>query len=705
MSRKKELLIRVYIITFSFAIAAFVLLGKAVQINVFEGEKWRAKGDSLYVKYIPIKPDRGNILADDGSLLATSIPFFEIRMDLKADGLTDHLFQNHVDSLALALANYLYPQQSPSNVRDKLIRERARGNRYLLIKKNADYDEMKRITGFPILKWGPYKGGCIVKKTTRRQKPFKMLASRTIGLHRENAPSIGLEEAFDRVLKGEEGQRLVQRVSRNIYVPVHDLGEIESTKGDDIITTIDINIQDYAQEALLKALEKHQAEKGVVLVMEVKTGAIKAMVNLRHSPAGGWTEAYNDAIATATEPGSTMKAASVLAMLEDGHVNDVTKINLNKGRWKYFDRTMKDDHKHDVEMASLQYAFSHSSNVGISRLVVNNYGANRDAENFISRLKKFRLDKPVGVELEGEVAPFIKEAFATGDHYWSGTTLPWMSIGYELQITPLQMLTFYNAIANNGMWKQPYLVSGIIREGYRVEDVRPVDAKHRIASEASVKTLRSWLEAAVKEGTGKNIYSPNYPMAGKTGTALTDYGQPGAPKKYQASFAGYFPATDPVYSCIVVVYKPSQNGYYGGSVAAPVFKEIAEKCFATKDLLNVPINLKPKPLLATANMPRYQAGWNADLEEIFNYVGLKYHSSGAKQWSVIMPEEHRLVLKERKANGEVIPDVRGMGLRDAVYLLESMGLKVYSRGFGKVKFQSIKPGTQLNHQFIELTLE
>lgn len=688
-----------------FSFIAVLLGARTFQIAVLEGERWRSYGDSLYLKYMPIKADRGDILADNGSLLSTSVPFFDIRMDLKAPGLTKSLFEKQVDSLAINLSNYFFHDKTPREIANWLKSERRKGNRYLLIKKDATYGEMQLLKSFPMLRLNPNKGGFIAERETKRQKPLRELASRTIGIDRENAPSVGLEEAFDDVLSGEQGKRLMKRLTRGVYVPVDDLARIEPKRGLDIRTTLNIEIQDFTQQALVQSLIKHQAEKGVAIVMEVKTGAVKAMVNLQRTTNGGYEEVRNDAVITASEPGSTFKAASVMALLEDRLATPATKVNLNRGRWNFYDETMFDSSPHDTEMATMEHSFVVSSNVGISRLVDEKYAPERNADLFIDRLKQFHLHEKTGIELVGEVAPFIKEAYNT-EQRWSGVSLPWMSVGYELKMTPLQILRFYNAIANDGVMMKPYLVDAIMDGSEVVEHFPPVVQDKSIARPETIKAIRDMMEKVVEEGTAKRIKSPHYKFAGKTGTARTDYYRESNRRQYNASFSGFFPSDDPVYSCIVVVYHPQVGGIYGGDVAGPVFRSIADKCMALYGRGDEAVNDLPKPVLASNQLPGYNVGLRSEIASLCEMIGLDYDMRSEDEFAVTIPDEHQVRIETRRVDKDKVPNLVGMGLRDAIYAIERTGARPRIYGVGKVKRQEPEPGAMIREgQIIDIKLD
>jgi len=704
MSKHREVLIRVYITMFGFGMCALLLSFKAAKIGVIEGERWRAKGDSLWLSYFPIAAERGDILSFDGNLLATSVPSFEIRMDTRAAGLTEKVFNQGVDSLALMLSKYANKSWSKSQYKSYLTKARAKGNRYVLIARRVTYSELHNFKTFPIFRAGRNNGGMIVEHQTSRARPYGMLAARTVGYVNDDVQPVGLEGQFDDALRGEEGKRLMRRLVGGTWIPVEDLGEIEARRGRDIRTTIDLQMQDIVESAMFKSVEDNHAEYGTAVLMEVSTGRIKAIANIGTSE-GYLQEDYNYAVGTATEPGSTMKLASVMALLED-HLADLdTEVNLHKGYKRFYNRDLYDSEHHGLEMADMRKAFEISSNVGIASLTQQFYGSERMSEKFIARLKQFGLHDKTGVEIPGEARPLIKDAYSK-DQNWSGTTLPWMSIGYECQLTALQMLTFYNAVANNGRMMKPYLVEAITEEGHVVQRFKPQAVRDRIASAKTIAKARELLEGVVLRGTASRMQSVFVSYAGKTGTARIDYYLPDDGRKnYQSSFVGYFPADNPQYSCIVVVNDPKGGKYYGSAVALPAFVEIAEQCIALEPqryetAMFVDTTEKQKTVA-----PRGVALNKEDAEQLARTFNWRHRSIPDADWiDLSMTQKQAFVAREMDSG--VLPDVRGMGIRDALYLLENQGLKVSMSGAGLVRSQSLAPGTRVSKgMHIELKLD
>lgn len=706
MNIKNEILIRVYIVMVIILVVAILIFAKAVQISVLEGEYWRSKGDSLYVKPIAVQAERGNILAEDGSLLATSLPFFEIRFDPNSTAMAEDDFANNLDSLAFCLATYVDNTYTVGGYYQYLLEQREAGKRNVLIKRKASYSEMQMIKKFPLFRKGRYRGGLIVQRRSERKRPFGILAHRTIGYVREGAKPVGLEGSFNKILAGKEGKQMMQRAG-DAWIPINDLTEIEPVVGDDVVTTIDINLQDITEQALIRAIQYHQAKNGTAVLMEVHTGAIKAIANIDRTPDGYW-ESYNHAVGSAVEPGSTYKLAAIMALLEDGHVRLNDSIDIEKGEAQFYEEVMVDASRESFnsDTISIQRAFEISSNVGLAKLVDKHYNQNRKAEKYIERLQSFNLHIPTGIEIKGEATPYLKEAY-NEEEDWSGITLPWMSIGYELTITPLQLLSFYNAIANDGVMMKPYLTSSIERFGETVQTFKPTVIKRRIASAETIRQAQFLLESVVKNGTAQPLYTDRYRFAGKTGTAQINYRKFDRRRsniKHRASFVGYFPADNPVYSCIVMISEPTQNGIYGGEVAGPVFREIADKCMATRTELYRPLNTSPAPQLVNRRLPDAQLGHAGDYRQLLETLDLPHLGPADLDWTYIEAVADTLRLYSRNFPEEQVPNVVGMGLRDALYLLENRGLKVVVSGAGKVVLQSLRSGTPIRGQTIKLTL-
>jgi cell division protein FtsI (penicillin-binding protein 3) len=701
---KNEVLVRVYLVAAVVLLVGILIGLRLFQLSVTDAPKWKRKADEQFLRWVDSPQDRGNILADDGSLLATSLPFFDVHFDAKAEGLTDEVFNANVDSLSMLLATYVDPQFTPGEYKNWLLSLRqadksARGIRYVPIAKRLSFAKMKMVKDFPLFRLGRHKGGLIVEQRPERERPYKMLAQRTIGYVREGALPVGLEGTFDNVLGGTGGKRLMLRVPGDFYIPVNDLAEIEPRPGDDVVTTLDINIQDAAETALLEALQRHEADHGCAVVMEVKTGKIRAMANIGRAQNEGWWETFNYAVGERVEPGSMFKLASFMAMLEDGHIDDLEqKIPVFGGKVKIYNEELVDAVPHGKDTMTLREVFAQSSNVGTATMVQKFYGGNKSKNSaFVERLQEFGLGVPTEVEVGGEELPFIKKPTDTKTE-WSGTTLPWMSIGYELLLTPLQVLQFYNAVANDGRMMKPYLVQRTEHYGEAVQTFEPTVIRRSIASKKTIQSAQQLLRQVVLDGTAKNIRPKNYSIAGKTGTAQLNYHKfkANAGIRHQAGFCGFFPADNPVYSCIVVISEPKAGGYHGAEVAAPVFRKIADKCFAMKADMHAPVAVSDEPLRFDS-LPTYDAGMRKDLKKSLRWLGIGYFESpeAKTDWAIIKAQPRdSLLLLDRQVSDKLVPSVVGMGLKDAVYLLENRGCKVRIEGVGKVQSQSVSPGTR-----------
>lgn len=692
---KKDIAWRIYLVYFVICLFGLLILGKVAYIQLVEGESLREKVQSLTRVDKNIEAVRGNIYAVDGSLLATSIPIYEIRFDPNADAITDELFDESVDSLAWHLSD-LFKDQSMASYRQELIEARENGARYHLIKRNVKFPQLKKIKTFPLFRKGKYKGGFIFIQQNKREKPFKVLAARTIGYDRPDVTPVGLEGAYSDVLSGVDGKRLMQKIAGGVWMPVNDENEIEPEDGMDIYSTIDVNIQDVAESALLKQLDKHQADHGTVVLMEVKTGAIRAIANLKKHSNGSYYEGYNYAIGESTEPGSTFKLAALVAALEDGYVDMDDIIDCGDGSKEYYDRTMYDSNHDDGGWGKItvKRILEVSSNIGMAEIITRSYG--EQPQKFIDRLGSMKLKLPLGIEIAGEGEPYIKDV---KDETWSGISLAWMAHGYELQQTPLQILTFYNAIANDGKMVKPKFVEKITkgREVFKAFDTEVIHPK--VCSKATIDKVKKALEGVVENGTASNLKNANYKIAGKTGTAQIankNYGYSYQSKvSHQASFAGYFPADKPEYSCIVVINAPSRNVYYGNLVAGPIFKEVADKVYANSLQMHEP--LQDKKFTAFSSIPYSKHGKKNDIERVFAHLNIPMEMKAQDaEWIVTSTKKESVEIAPRTVKENLVPNVVGMGLRDAIYLLENRGLKVEFSGRGMVKNQSIKAGLKVN---------
>ncbi|MFC4268328.1 penicillin-binding protein [Polaribacter marinivivus] len=633
---------------------------RVVNIQYIQGEKYKQLSTELTIKQDTIYANKGNVYAADGNLLATSMSKYTIRMDVVA--VDTNVFEKNIAALSKELSSMF--GKPVSYYENKLRRAKSRKNRYLLIARNVGYNDYLKMKTFPIFNLGVYRGGFIAEHKTVREHPIGKIAERTIG-YDDFRGEAGIEGAFADFMQGENGLRWKQKIAKNQWKPISDVNEKEPVDGHDVITTIDVNIQDITHHALLKQLEIFEADHGCAVVMETATGEIKAISNLGRTSKGKYYEKRNYAVWESHEPGSTFKLASLMAALDDKVIDTSTVVDTEKGKIYIHNRKIEDSHRGGYGKISAARVFEVSSNVGIVKLMKEHYDEN--PEKFISKLEKYGFTKPVGFQIKGEGKPFIP----TPDNKsrWNKISLEWMSWGYGVSVTPMQTLMFYNAVANNGVMVKPRFVKELRKQDkaekvFKTEVVNP-----KIASEETLKKVRKVMENVVVKGTAENIYSPNFSMAGKTGTAKKFIprtknkdgewvGGYYSTERYVASFAGFFPAEKPKYSCIVVIHDPDKKkGYYGATVAAPVFKEIAQKIYTTTPIDNQSVKDKTE----------------------FAAIDKDY-----KNYDKKLSKEYSL-----------IPNVEGMNGMDAVSLLENIGLKVEFSGVGKVNYQSLKKGEKL----------
>nr|WP_320117250.1 penicillin-binding protein [uncultured Marinifilum sp.] len=671
---------------------AVLVIGKVVYLQLFEGDKWRAKAEKISKRDVIAYANRGDICAEDGRLLASSLPYYQLRMDFRASGLSDKVFRSKVDSLAMCLSRF-FKDQSASAYRTKLMnaKYKTEKNRYVLInRRKVNYNELKVLKTFPLFRLGKNKGGLICEQENKRIQPHINLATRTIGYLNKEANNeligkVGLEGAFESELKGVDGVSVMQKMSGR-WLPVTS---VEPKDGNDLITTINVDYQDVAETALHQQLLKYNADHGSAILMEVKTGAIKAIANLGYDRKKKiYREIYNYAIAETTEPGSTFKLASIMALLEDGYVGPMDSIDTGNGVYLFHKEKMRDSHHGGFGKISVQEVFEKSSNIGISRLVYEHY--NNKKKSFINRLYDFRLNEPLNIDIKGEGVPKIKYP---NDPNWSGVSLPWMSIGYEVEQTPLQTLTFYNAVANGGKMMKPKFVKEIRYHGDVIRKFDNEVLKSKICSGETLDRVQNMLEGVVLRGTARNLRNSNYKIAGKTGTArIADKNKGYANKIYQASFVGYFPADKPMYSCIVVINRPNKTkGFYGNQVAGPVFKTIADKVYAMS------YSMHPKKELEEQDEPLVPVSLNGnknDLDLVFNGLDIEVTNKDIQsEWVITSRKDSVIEYKYRRVKNALVPNVKGMGVQDALYILENAGLKVRVRGVGSVAKQSLYPGS------------
>ena len=661
MEQQKQIMNRFYLFVLGLFLFAIVLIWKLVFIQMQEGDYYRELAQQRTVKNVVLQPSRGNIYSDDESLLATTVPRYEIRWDAKVP--SNDAFQRNKKELAKGLAALLGDTQQHHLL--KLERAKRKGNRYTLIGRNLTYSEYKQIKKLPLFSMSSLRGGLIVESKLIREHPLGKIGERTIGYEKQDVGGdylrVGLEGAFSQYLKGENGRRLKQKIANGQWKPINDNNEKEPTEGYDVYTTINVNFQDIAHHALLGQLEKYEADHGTVVVMETKTGAIKAISNLGRTANGKYYEKLNYAVGTTYEPGSTFKLMAMIAALEDNVAKPDDLIDTKKGILTFYKKyKVRDSKKGGYGLIPLSKAFEVSSNTGIVQLIHSNY--KNQPRKFIDRLYNMGLNEKLGITISGEGQPKIPYP---SDQNWNGITLPWMAYGYGVELTPLQTLAFYNAVANNGEMVKPRFIDRINSlENKTIKHFEKEVLNPSICSKETLEKVQKMMFNVVDKewGTGYAIKDETFTMAGKTGTCQVDYTSDDV--QYISSFVGYFPAEKPEYSCIVLIYKPNKRkGYYGATVAAPVFKEIAKKMY-----------------------------YSTPVEMVVELDSLQQSSSKS------YPSIDELVLSK------TIPNLKGMPAMVALSLLEKMGVKVILKGSGKVIRQSIKSGAKVTPN-TSITLE
>jgi len=683
---KQDIRFRVYVAFTAICLLGLAIIFKAAWIQVKEGEQLRAMAKQLLTRNTVLPAERGNIYTEDGYLLCSSIPQFDLRVDFSVIDST--LFFKNVDQLSKGLSA-AFADASPAQYRKQLADGYAKNLKYYLLKKNVPYYHYQTVRSLPVFDKGQRRGGLIVESKTKRINPYGMLAYRTIGLFRENARTVGLESTCDSVLKGENGRRMERKLTGGVWMPVE--GSItEPMNGSDIVTTLDISIQGVAEHALLNVLKQFKCQYGTAIVMEVATGKIRAMVNLGLQSNGTYWEDYNYAM-TLAEPGSTFKLATLTALLNDGYINVEDKVDCHGGQKQFADRVMHDSH-HGLGVMPIKEAFAHSSNVAMGSLAYKHYAGN--PKKFVKHLKDLHLNTKTGIDLLGETKPYMIEP---GEKDWRATTLPWMATGYGIMISPLHTCMLYNAVANNGKMMKPYLISAIKEYGKDVKVFNPTVLNEKIASAEAIKQLQACTREVAISGTAKAIATPYYNISGKTGTSqVSDKGIPYSAKVYQGSFVGYFPSEAPRYTvCVVIRTQKHATSYYGGALAAPVFRMIADKIFAN----GMGIWSGPLDSLSALNkgVVARHAATGGTYHRIMQSLGLAPVTGidRASLATITTDSNKKTQYVKQSIYYGIVPDVKGLGLKDAVYLLENEGMKVTINGRGTIQQQSIAPGTRV----------
>ncbi len=702
MEVKKDILWRVYLSFIAIVIICIVVFGKAFYIQQVQGNHWRSMSDSLHQKIEEIDAERGTIYSEDGQMLSTSIPQFDIYIDFGADGLQEQngkRFRDNVDSLSECLSG-LFKDKSSNEYKQILQQGFNEGDRHYEFKKNISFRTYQQLKSFPLVRLGKNKSGFIMIDKTTRLNPYKLLAYRTIGLDRDNAQKIGLEQTYDSLLKGRSGRRLVRYIAGGASIPIEDY-EIEPETGKDIVTTLDVFIQEVTENALMKMMVSNEATSGCAIVMETKTGKIKAIANLGRTGSGNYTENFNYAI-NPSEPGSTFKLVTMISLLEDKKINLNSVVNLQGGQWDINGKTVFDSEQHGRNEVTVKQAFELSSNVGMAKMANANYASN--PYQFINHIHSLRIDTLTGIDITGERKPVIH---LPGTKLWSAISIPWMSFGYGIAISPLQTLVLYNAVANNGKMMKPYLLNAVKDEGAVIKEFTPTVINEKICSDNTLQQLKACLEGVCTDGTAKNLFkNSQYKVAGKTGTAkVSDGSNTYEDKIYQSSFAGFFPADNPQYTIVVVIKNKAHAAkVYGSEVAGPVFKEISDRLYISfvKKYDN-----RLKQIQKDSSIISY-AGNKNDLQQVTRKLNINLENIDARGDELIDVATNGSTTKVNKrvvAVSSSMPQLKGMGLKDVIATCENLGLKVSVKGKGKVSNQSIDAGQYISKgQMINIEL-
>ena len=696
---------RYFFVVLVMGLAGVAIVVKAAIIMFAERDYWQDVAERFVKENVVVKPNRGNILSSDGRLMASSLPEYRIYMDFKAGGVTkDTMLVNHMTEICEGL-HKIFPDKSAYEFKTHLTKGRKKGSRnYLIYPKRISYIQYKEVKRLPIFNLNKYKGGFHEQVYNQRKKPFGSLATRTLGdLYADTAQGAknGIELAFDTLLKGRDGITHRQKVM-NKYLNIVDMPPVD---GCDIVSTIDIGMQDICEKALVDKLKEIDANVGVVALMEVATGEVKAIVNMTRAADGNYYEVRNNAISDMMEPGSTFKTASIMIALEDGKITPNTEVETGNGVFMMHGRQMKDWNwrRGGYGRINVTRILEVSSNVGVSSIIDKYYGSN--PQKYVDGLKRMSIDKPLHLQIAGEGKPNIK---GPKERYFAKTTLPWMSIGYETQVPPLNILTFYNAIANNGVMVRPKFVKAAVKNGETVQEYPTEVINPKICSDKTLKEIREILRKVVSEGLAKPAGNKQFSVAGKTGTAQISQGKGGYKTggiSYLVSFCGFFPAEAPKYSCIVSIQIP-RGPASGGLMAGSVFGKIAERVYAK----NLRFDIHNAIDSATRVIPAVKAGEVHDALLILNELKVpvrqqNFSASGKNVWGHTQASPSAVILEGQPLNSKLVPSVIGMGAKDAVYLLESCGLKVRLSGIGKVSVQSVPPGNRVvKGETVSLTL-
>ena len=706
---KRNIMTRYFFVVLVMSLIGIAIIVKGALIMFAERQYWQDVADRFVKENVTVKPNRGNILSADGKLMASSLPEYRIYMDFKAGGEEkDSLLMLHMNEICEGLHN-IFPDKSAAEFKRHLLKGRKKGSRnYLIYPRRISYIQYKEAKKLPVFNLNKYRGGFHELAYNQRKKPFGSLAARTLGdLYADTAQGAknGIELAFDSLLKGQDGITHRQKVM-NKYLNIIDKAPVD---GCDIVSTIDVDMQDICEKALVDKLKEINASVGVAVLMEVQTGEVRAIVNMMKANDGNYYEMRNNAISDMLEPGSTFKTASIMVALEDGKITPETEVETGNGIMPMYGRQMRDHNWHRGGYGTIDVTriLEVSSNIGVSYLIDKYY--KDDPQKFVDGLKRMSIDQPLHLQISGEGKPNIR---GPKEKYFAKTTLPWMSIGYETQVPPMNILTFYNAIANNGVMVRPKFVKAAVKNGEVVEEYPTEIINPKICSDRTLSQIRTILERVVSHGLAKPAGSKQFSVAGKTGTAQISQGAAGYKSgrvNYLVSFCGYFPADNPKYSCIVSIQKPGLPAS-GGLMAGSVFGKIAERVYA-KDLR---YELKNAIDSTTNVIPAVKAGEMKEalyvLDELNVPVQREGEWNGSTVWGHPSESPTAVLLNAgstdlQKKEDNRVPNVIGMGAKDAVFLLEEKGLRVRLSGVGKVRRQSLPHGSHFTKgQTVLLTL-
>lgn len=695
--KRKNIVLRFGIVYTIICLSFVAVLYRIVKIQFVERDKWLALADHAIKTDIIVKPNRGNIYACDGRLMASSIPTYYVYMDLRVPALHEKngkLFNENIDSLSIYLSSFFHDKMAYEYKTTLIEAYNSEIGELQLYPKRISFSQLKQLKTLPLFKLGKYKSGLIAKDYVKRIRPFGSLASRTIGdiyADETRGGKSGIENSFDSLLKGVSGTSVRQKVA-NTYM---ETIKVEPVDGMDVISTIDIDLQDIAEKALVDGVHQFDAAEGCAILMEVHSGEVKAIVNMQRNKDGSYSENRNAAISDMTEPGSTFKVASLMAALDEGRVKMTDTINTYNGQYKFGNRTMTDHNAnhggfHKITLAQAIYG---SSNIGVSRAIVKAYGQN--PAEFVDKLYSMKLNERMNLDLPGAAAPFIRHP-NDKSHEWSNTTLPWMSVGYETQVPPIYTLAFYNSIANDGKLIRPFFVKSIRKNGQIVKEFTTEVINPAICKPTTLKLVRSALLGVVEDeiGTGKPVYSKYVRIAGKSGTAQISHGKEGykaGGTKHQVAFCGYFPYDKPQYTCIVVMREPNIGYPSGGHMSGSVFKNIAEKTMVLNSNRKAS-HVDNDSIREKYLMPVAKSGYYKALQTVMTNLNLPL-AANSTDWAKVNTNENETHVRSILVSRNVIPDLTGMGAKDAVFILENMGLNVQVQGLGKVISQDQKPGS------------